>query len=137
MPAIPHFPLKIFFDGACSVCAGEMARYRGRDSAEKLEFIDISLPSFDPLPLGIPLSAFMAELHAIDSRGVVYRGVEAFWAIWQAFPASTLLGVMGRLITHPLLNPLAHAAYRTFARLRRYFPRRSPVCTDETCKLHR
>ena len=74
--------------------------------------VDISAADFKPEQYGIPLAAFMHEMHVIDRQGQVYRGVEAFWAIWQAFPASTVYGLMGTLITLPLLNPLARLCYQ-------------------------
>lgn len=131
----PFFPLRIFYDGACSVCATEVERYGRRDRDGRLILVDISDPRFDPAPFGISLADFMYQMHAIDRSGRVYRGVEAFWAIWQAFPASTLLGLMGMLITLPVLNPLARLCYRGFARIRRYLPKRRNDCTTGSCRI--
>lgn len=135
MPAIPRFPLTVFYDGACSVCAAEMALYRDKEHGGRLRFVDISDPAFDPASCGITRDEFMAQMHAIDDTGRVYRAVEAFWAIWQAFPASTLYGVLGALVMAPGLNLLARLGYRGFARLRKYFPRRTPPCTGGSCRI--
>jgi hypothetical protein len=43
--------------------------------------------------------------------GQVFKGVDLFWAIWQAFPASTIYGLMGRIIQISLLNRLARVGY--------------------------
>jgi predicted DCC family thiol-disulfide oxidoreductase YuxK len=131
----PHFPLRIFYDGGCSVCATEVERYGKMDQAGRLILVDISAVDFDPHPFGIDMADFMYQMHAIDSTGRVYRGVEAFRAIWQAFPASTLLGLLGMLITLPLLNPLARLCYRGFARIRRYLPKRRAACTTGSCRI--
>jgi hypothetical protein len=61
--------------------------------------------------------------------------VEAFRAIWQAFPASTLYGVLGTLVTLPGVNLLARGAYWSFARFRRFLPQSRDVCEDGTCRL--
>lgn len=131
----PLFPLRIFYDGACSVCAREVERYGEADRDGRLLPVDISDPGFDPAPLGITLDEFMYQMHAIDRSGRIYRGVEAFWAIWQAFPASTLLGLLGLLITLPLVNPLARLCYRGFARIRRYLPKRPSDCAGGSCRI--
>lgn len=137
MPATSAYPLRIFFDGSCSVCAAEMAAYRRRDEVGRLEFIDISAPGFDPTPYGITRSAFMHELHAIDRGNRVYRGVAAFVAIWQTFPAATRYGFLAALVTLPGVHPLARLAYWSFARIRKFLPKKGGVCEDGTCRHRR
>jgi predicted DCC family thiol-disulfide oxidoreductase YuxK len=112
-------------------------RYRRKDHGNRLILVDISAPEFDPVPLGITRAEFMYQMHAIDRTGTVFRGVEAFWAIWQAFPSSTVLGLCGRLISLPVVNALARLCYRMFARMRRYLPKRRPDCSDGSCRVGR
>jgi len=131
----PSFPLSVFYDGSCSVCATEIEHYGKLDRFGRLILIDISRSEFDPAPFGFTLDEFMYQLHAIDRSGRIYRGVEAFWAIWQVFPTSTVFGLMGALITMPLLNPLARICYRAFARIRRYLPKRRTDCTTGSCRI--
>ena len=131
----PVFPLKIFYDGACSVCAAEMDVYRHKGQDDRLLFIDISAPDFDPAPYGISLDEFMYELHAIDRENRVYRGVEAFSAIWQAFPPLTLYGLLGALVMFPGVNPLARLGYWSFARIRKFLPKNYDACRDGTCGI--
>ena len=133
----PHFPLQVFFDGACPLCSREIDHYRRQDRRQRLEAIDISVPGFDPQRYGISQEAFMAELHAIDQAGTVYRGVAAFRAIWQAFPEKTAYRLMARLVGMPLVEPVAAGAYRMFARLRPHLPGRKAGCDDGSCRLDR
>ncbi len=129
MPDIPEFPLKVFYDGACSVCGTEVERYGRKDRAGRLILVDISAPDFAPKEYGITLAEFMYEMHVIDRRGKVYKGPEAFWAVWQAFPTSTIYGLLGFLITLPGIRIPASLGYQGFARIRKYLPRRKPpVC---------
>ena len=137
MLTAPRFPLHVFYDGSCSVCATEIERYGRKDHAGRLILVDISAPDFDPAPFGISLAEFMYQMHAIDRSGRVFRGVEAFWAIWQAFPSSTLLGLCGTLISLPLVNPLARLGYRIFAGLRGYLPKQSNDCSSGSCRIGR
>lgn len=137
VPIQPQFPLRVFYDGQCSVCALEAERYGRMDREGKLVLVDISAAEFDSTPFGIPLDEFMYQMHAIDQSGRLYRGVEAFWAIWQAFPASTLLGLLGVLISLPLANPFARMCYRGFARIRKYLPKRSVTCPGGSCHIEK
>jgi predicted DCC family thiol-disulfide oxidoreductase YuxK len=100
-----------------------------KDHGGRLEFIDISATDFNPDEFGIGLTDFMYQMHAIDQAGRVYRGPEAFRAIWQAFPSSAWYGFLAALVNFPGIRILARAAYLTFARTRKYLPkRRRAVC---------
>jgi predicted DCC family thiol-disulfide oxidoreductase YuxK len=77
----------------------------------------------------------MYQMHVIDRSGRVFRGVEAFWAIWQAFPTSTLLGLCGKLIMLPPINPAAGLFYRMFAGIRGYLPKRRNSCSGGSCRI--
>jgi len=133
----PHFPLRIFYDGACPLCSREIEHYRRQDQAGRLIPVDISAADFNPEPFGIPLSAFTFELHAIDQAGQIYRGVEAFRVIWQAFPDSTGYRTLATLVALPVINPLARFGYRVFARLRPFLPGRRAACAAGTCQIGR
>lgn len=132
----PAFPLRVLYDGACIVCAAEVAQYLEKDRAGRLKGVDISAPDFDPAAYGLTWADVMDQLHAIDSQGRIYRGVEAFRAIWQAFPSSPLYRLLATLVTLPLLSPLARLAYRGFASARRFLPKKRAAC-DGVCRLHR
>lgn len=135
MVAKPDFPLRVFYDGSCRVCGAEVEGYGRKDRAGRLILVDVSAPDFDPAPYGVTLAEFMSRMHALDSGGRLYRGVEAFQAIWLAFPASRFLGLCGALIALPLVNPLARLAYRVFARLRVYLPKRRRCSPGGSCRI--
>lgn len=133
----PVFPLRVFYDGSCPVCGSRVERYGRQDRAGRLILVDVSAPEFDPAPFGIPLTDFMSQMHVLDRSGRVYRGVDAFRAIWRAFPASRWPGLCGALITLPLVNPVARLAYRVFARLRVYLPKRHRNFASGSCRIDR
>jgi len=137
MISMPAFPLRLFYDGSCSICATEVERYGRMDRDGRLILADISAPDFDPAPFGITRAEFMYQMHAIDRNNRVFRGVEAFWAIWQAFPTSTVLGLCGKLIMLPLVNPAARLCYRMFAGIRGYLPKRRNGRSDGSCRIGR
>jgi predicted DCC family thiol-disulfide oxidoreductase YuxK len=130
----PHFPIQIFYDGSCIVCSTEIEHYMRQNHGGRLIAVNIATQDFNPEPFHIPLATFMYELHVIDQSGNIYRGVEAFWAIWQAFPASTIYGLMGTVINMPVINPLARLLYKGFASIRPYLPKRH-VCDSGTCNI--
>jgi predicted DCC family thiol-disulfide oxidoreductase YuxK len=130
------FPLKIFYDGSCRVCSAEMASYRRKNPQNRLQFVDISAPGFQPQDYGRTLADFMAELHVCDARGEFATGMDAFVAIWQAFPRRSLWRGMALLVGLPGIAPLSRAGYRLFARYRHLLPRRRQVCDNGSCNLH-
>jgi predicted DCC family thiol-disulfide oxidoreductase YuxK len=130
----PVFPIQIFYDGSCSVCATEIEYYLSQDHGGRIIGVNIAAQDFNPEPFCIPLDRFMYELHAIDQTGEVFRGIEAFWAIWQAFPSSTVYGLLGSIIHMPVVNPVACMMYRGFAFIRPYLPKRH-VCGSGTCSI--
>jgi len=135
MPNVPGFPLRIFYDGSCSVCAREIEFYRRRDREHQLVCLDISAPDFAAEQYNIALEDFMHQLHAIDQRGTVYKGVDAFWAIWQAFPTSTVYGLMGTVIQLPGIHAIAGLCYKGFARIRPFLPKNRRDCQTGTCRI--
>lgn len=132
MPQKPVFPVRVFYDGSCAVCAAEIEHYLTQDHAARLVAVDISASDFDPGPFQISQQQFMSELHVIDQSGRIYRGVEAFWAIWQAFPADRVYGVLAAVLAMPLINPVARLCYKGFAHIRSYLPKRHR-CSDGIC----
>jgi predicted DCC family thiol-disulfide oxidoreductase YuxK len=131
----PRFPLRVFYDGSCIVCATEIEHYLKKDHDEKLVAVNISSPDFDPMQYQISLADFMLQLHAIDQDGQVFKGVDSFWAIWQAFPTSTIYGLMGHIIQLPVVNRFARIGYWLFARVRPYLPKRNQ-CDSGTCSIN-
>jgi predicted DCC family thiol-disulfide oxidoreductase YuxK len=130
----PEFPIRIFYDGSCIVCSKEIEHYLRQNHGGRLVAVNIKSSDFNPDPFRIARETFMYELHVIDKAGTVYRGVEAFWAIWQAFPFSSIYGLMGEIITMPVINQIARLLYKGFARIRPYLPKRH-VCDSGTCNI--
>jgi len=134
MSDTPPYPLTVFYDGSCSVCAAEMERYRAKNHGGKLAFVDISASRFDPGEYGKTLEEFMAQMHVLDGRGRFHRGVDAFAVIWRALPG---LGyrLLATVVGLPGIHLLATLGYRLFARYRGYLPRDKKGCADDSCSL--
>ena len=110
----------VFYDGACPICAREVAQYRRLRGAEALRFVDAS--SCDPLAFGPELTreAALARMHVREADGRLVAGAAAFAAIWRRLPA---FAWAAPVLEHRLVAPLAEAGYRGFLRLRRLWRR--------------
>jgi predicted DCC family thiol-disulfide oxidoreductase YuxK len=117
------YPLTLLYDARCAVCALEMDHLRDRDrsggSGDRLAFIDISEPGFDPAPYGATLAAMNAEIHGIRPDGSVLRGVPVLRLAYAAVGLGWVLRPTG----WAPLRPLFDAGYRFFARHRQAISR--------------
>jgi predicted DCC family thiol-disulfide oxidoreductase YuxK len=117
-----NYPLTLFYDARCAVCALEMdhLRDRARDRNDsRLVFIDISAPGFDPAPFGATLAAMNAEIHGVRPDGSVLRGVPVLRLAYAAVGLGWVLRPTG----WAPLRPLFDAGYRVFARHRQSISR--------------
>lgn len=135
MAATKAYPLEIFYDGSCIVCATEMDYYRRRNPQQRLIFTDISTADFDAEQYGLTLQQFMAELHIRDADGRYFVGVDAFLALWGTFPSGSLYRLFGAAIALPGIHLAATVGYRLFARYRQLLPKHSADGETDTCNL--
>lgn len=109
-----HFPLTLYFDAACAVCNLEMDNLKARNTEERLRFVDISQPGFDPAPLGVSLQALNGLLHAQRPDGSLVIGVEVFRLAYGAVG----LGRWTAPTQWRWVAPWIDQAYAVFARNR-------------------
>jgi predicted DCC family thiol-disulfide oxidoreductase YuxK len=135
--------LTVYYDGNCPFCAAEMARLRGWNRANKLAFVDVAEPGFDPAFLGVTMADLDRELHSRTADGKVLVGIDSMLS------AYTLVGKAWMVL--PLrvrpLRPVLSAMYRFFARNRYKFSAmlgykpvtrcEGNVCTPGNPFLHR
>jgi predicted DCC family thiol-disulfide oxidoreductase YuxK len=108
------FPLTVFYDAACPVCALEMDSLRRRDRCGRLNLVDMSAPGFDARRHGLGHDNLDAVIHALRPDGTVLRGMEVLRSAY----AAAGLGWLLQATRWPLLKPAFDAAYRGFARHR-------------------
>lgn len=118
MNATKPTPHTIYFDGACSLCRGEMALLRVRNGAGLLEFVDISQPGFDPTPLGASLAAMLTLIHVRKPDGGWLVGIPAFEVIY----AATGFNNVARWLRRPWVARIAARAYPWVVRHRYRLP---------------
>lgn len=123
------YPLTVFYDGACPLCAREMALMKRLDRHHRLSLCDFSAPGYEAESTGLDPARLGAVLHAQWGDGTIITGVEAFRTIWQAVG----LGVLARLSRLPVIDPLLVRAYAWFAQNRLWLTGRK-YCNSETCR---
>ena len=129
-PAAPApYDLEVWYDGACPLCAREVAFLRRLDRAGRIRFSDLAAPGFDAAAVGIPWADLMDRIHARLADGTVVEGVEVFRRLYAAVGFGWLVAPT-RL---PGVRQLLDLAYRAFARNRLRLTGR---CAAEGCELH-
>ena len=99
----PTWPLTLYYDGACPLCAREIALLRRHAARERLQLMDIAATDFDPRPLGLALSTLQARLHARWADGRWLVGLDASLASWQAAGLGAWVAPLGwRALRPPL-----------------------------------
>src|SRR5687767_2807830 len=108
-------PVEVFYNSACPVCdAGvkEQRRAMEKAGAGDLAWTDMTSAPNALEADGLTLDHVRRHLYARDASGRLHRGADAFAVLWRATPRRRWLG---RLISAPLVRPLARRAYDFFA----------------------
>jgi predicted DCC family thiol-disulfide oxidoreductase YuxK len=106
-----RYPLSIFYDASCPMCAAEMGALKRLDRAARLELVDCSAPDFDESVLsgvGITRADLMARLHARDAHGQWLVALDAIEAAYRAVGLERAADFWGSRRLRPLLDPLYH-----------------------------
>lgn len=106
------YPLTIYYDASCPLCATEMHTIKETDFENKLILIDCSADSFNE-PAFCPSSKalMMERIHAVDATGVWIKGVDVFAIAYKAGGFNKL----GKFWESKTLRPLLTRAYPLIA----------------------
>jgi len=110
----PEFPLTLYVDLACPLCAREVRWLARHARPERLVMRDISAPDFDAAASGRSLRQLSECLHACSASGEWLTGIDATLWSWRAAGVGRWVAA---LAWRPL-RPLFLAGYRLFARAR-------------------
>ncbi len=131
-----QWPLTLYFDGDCPLCAREIKLLRRRASEERLQLVDMSEAGFEAQALGFSHEQMQASLHARFADGRWVKGLDATLWAWRAAG----LGAWAAPLTWRATRPLLSVAYRVFCRLRPHLnwlphPDGSQRCKDDVCAV--
>jgi predicted DCC family thiol-disulfide oxidoreductase YuxK len=124
-----RYPLTVFYDGACPICAREIALMRRLDRQRRLLLCDFSSAEYDATSTGLAVADLSAVIHARWSDGTVITGVDVFRAMWEAVG----LRFLAKLSRLSFLDPLAVKVYAWFARNRLWLTGRENACSGNAC----
>ena len=117
-----RYPLTVFYDASCPMCANEIVALKERDLGARLELVDCSAPDFDQDVLagtGITRTDLMSRIHARDAHGRWLVALDAIEAAYRAAGLDRAARFFGARGMRPLLDPL----YRLVARRRQALSR--------------
>jgi predicted DCC family thiol-disulfide oxidoreductase YuxK len=150
------YPLTIYYDQSCPLCAEEMHTLKSFDAHGRLQLIDCSAPAFadaDAQQAGITRHALMRRIHARDAAGRWLDGV----AVFKVAYAAAGINAVAKLWGYPRWQPLLDRSYMWVARNRMWLSRlrlnkvygqlvrlaarraqrRSAACADQACAADR
>lgn len=108
-------PVEVFYNSACPVCdAGVWNQRRAMEKGGvgNLNWIDMTCAPDALKADGLTLHHVRRHIYARDPMGKLHRGADAFALLWRATPGRRWLG---RLISLPIVRPMARAFYDWFA----------------------
>ena len=123
--------LTVLYDGACNLCRSSVERVRRMDRHGFIELVDLrdaNVPARFPQ---VDIDEAMRLMQAVDPRGRVYSGADAWARIGLALPPWKLIAW---LLLLPGIHFVAQRFYGWIARNRYRWNRE--LCEDGTCALH-
>lgn len=131
-----QWPLTLYFDGECPLCAREIKLLRRRAIEARLLLIDISSEDFDASALGFTFEQMQSSLHASFADGRWVTGLDATLWSWRAAG----LGIWATPLTWRALRPVFELGYSLFCRLRPHLawlphPDGGRRCLDDRCTI--
>ena len=99
------YPLTIYYDASCPLCATEMHTIKETDFDNKLILVDCSSDEFsEPAFCPTDKVTMMERIHAQDATGAWIKGVDVFAAAYNAAGFKQLGSVWGSATLKPLLS---------------------------------
>jgi len=123
--------LTVLYDGACNLCRASVVRVRRMDPRSRIELLDLHDASRATRFPQVDLDEAMRLMQAVDLRGRVYSGADAWARIGLALPGWKLIAW---LLLVPGIYFIAQRVYAWIARNRYRWNRE--LCEDGTCALH-
>ncbi|MCJ8170196.1 thiol-disulfide oxidoreductase DCC family protein [Atopomonas sediminilitoris] len=111
---MPAWPLTLYYDSHCPLCAREIAHLRQHASTERLVLADIHADNFEQ-PTDLPAGGDLSQrLHARFADGQWLEGFDATYWSWHAAG----LGHWVKPLSWRWLKPFWRVSYRLFIILR-------------------
>jgi predicted DCC family thiol-disulfide oxidoreductase YuxK len=123
--------LTVLYDGTCNLCRASVLRVRRMDPRARIDLLDLHDASMATRFPQVNIDEAMRLMQAVDPRGHVYSGADAWARIGLALPGWKLIAW---LLLVPGIHFIAQRVYAWIARNRYRWSREA--CEDGTCALH-
>jgi predicted DCC family thiol-disulfide oxidoreductase YuxK len=127
----PTPKLTVLYDGNCSLCRASVARLRRMDRGSRVAQLNLHDPEAATRFPQVDREEAMRLMQAVDSRGRVFSGADAWARIGLALPGWNLIAW---LLLVPGVHFIARLVYAWIARNRYRWNR--DLCEDGSCALH-
>lgn len=104
----------VYFDGECPFCSREVKWLSSRIENSSYSFCDIKNFKEDASRPELNKAALMKEIHAVNSKGEVVKGMAVFRLLYK----EANLGWLVKPTGWPVLKNLFDLGYKLFARYR-------------------
>ena len=104
---LPVFPLTVYYDASCPLCASEMRTLKARDRQGQLVLADCSAAAFDPprcVSERVTREHMLERIHARDAAGRWFRDMDVFVAVYAVAGFPRLARLLGSRRLRPLLD---------------------------------
>ncbi|MBC6438820.1 MAG: DUF393 domain-containing protein [Rhodospirillales bacterium] len=108
-------PVTVFYDGACPLCAREIAFYRRQDGADAVRWVDVASTDPSSVVCGLDRETALARFHVLDSDGNLVSGGAAFTRLWLELP---IFRSFARVLRVQPFAWVTERGYRLFLRFR-------------------
>ncbi|KAM9751922.1 uncharacterized protein ACNS7B_008607 [Menidia menidia] len=125
--------VRVLYDGLCPICVTEIRflQFLQKNRSGVVHFVDISKPGYDGAQYkDVSYEMAMDEMHVIDDKDEVHRGVPAFAVMYGAVG----LGWLGRFMMWAPVRPFMDKSYAIFAKNRLKWTGRGEECTTGRCE---
>lgn len=125
--------VRVLYDGLCPICVTEIRflQFLQKNRPGVVHFIDIAKPGYDGAKYrDVTYEMAMEEMHVIDEKDEVHRGVPAFAVMYGAVG----LGWLGRFMMWSPVRPFMDKSYAIFAKNRLKWTGRGDECTTGRCE---
>ncbi len=106
--------LNVYYNSACPVCDAGINSQKNKSSECAIQWNDVHQQNDLAEEVSAALETVRERLHVIDENNNLHVGIEAFIVIWNNSPKEKW---KARVLSLPLIRPMANIAYNGFARL--------------------
>lgn len=104
----------IFYDGLCPLCDKEMSQLKKYNTAQQLQFVDITQDDFAQRYPNLDFHALNERIHGMQEDGSMLIGLDATYEAWSLVGKGWLYAPL----RWPIIRFFADKAYLMFARNR-------------------